>query len=63
MKTKPLVFVIGATNRPEVLDAALVRAGRLDRMLMVHEPDADGRRDIIAHYLPRRAMSRTSRWS
>ena len=48
---KPLVFVIGATNRPEVLDQALVRPGRLDRMLVVHEPDADGRRDIIAHYL------------
>ena len=48
---KPLVFVIGATNRPEVLDQALVRPGRLDRMLVVHEPDADGRRDIIEHYL------------
>lgn len=48
---KPLVFVIGATNRPEVLDRALVRPGRLDRMLVVHEPDADGRRDIIEHYL------------
>ncbi len=48
---KPLVFVIGATNRPEVLDQALVRPGRLDRMLVVHVPDADGRRDIIEHYL------------
>ncbi len=48
---KPLVFVIGATNRPEVLDSALVRPGRLDRMLVVHVPDADGRRDIIEHYL------------
>jgi len=48
---KPLVFVIGATNRPEVLDRALIRPGRLDRMLVVHEPDADGRRDIIEHYL------------
>ena len=48
---KPIVFVIGATNRPEVLDAALVRPGRLDRMLEVYPPDADGRRDIIQHYL------------
>jgi cell division protease FtsH len=48
---KPVVFVIGATNRPEVLDAALVRAGRLDRKLMVYVPDGDGRRDIIQHYL------------
>ena len=48
---KPIVFVIGATNRPEVLDAALVRAGRLDRKLMVYVPDGDGRKDIISHYL------------
>ena len=44
---KPLVFIIGATNRPEVLDPALIRPGRLDRMIVVHEPDAEGRRDII----------------
>ena len=48
---KPIVFVIGATNRPEVLDAALVRAGRLDRKLMVYVPDGDGRKDIVSHYL------------
>src|ERR1700716_2125076 len=48
---KPIVFVIGATNRPDVLDPALVRAGRLDRKLMVYVPDGDGRRDIIQHYL------------
>ena len=51
---KPLVFVIGATNRPEVLDPALTRPGRLDRMLVVHPPDADGRRDIINHYLSKK---------
>jgi len=48
---KPLVFVIGATNRPEVLDPALTRPGRLDRMLEVYPPDGEGRRDIIEHYL------------
>src|SRR6266511_343707 len=48
---KPIVFVIGATNRPDVLDPALVRAGRLDRKLMVYEPDGEGRKDIIQHYL------------
>jgi cell division protease FtsH len=51
---KPLVFVIGATNRPEVLDPALIRPGRLDRMIVVHEPDSDGRRDIITHYLSKK---------
>ena len=54
VQDKPLVFVIGATNRPEVLDPALIRPGRLDRTLIVHEPDADGRRDIIAHYLSKK---------
>jgi cell division protease FtsH len=52
---KPLVFVIGATNRPEVLDPALVRPGRLDRILEVYPPDAEGRRDIIQHYLNQKA--------
>jgi cell division protease FtsH len=48
---KPIVFVIGATNRPDVLDPALVRAGRLDRKLMIYEPDGEGRKDILQHYL------------
>ena len=52
---KPLVFVIGATNRPAVLDPALTRPGRLDRSLEVHPPDAEGRRDIIWHYLSQKA--------
>ena len=52
---KPLVFVIGATNRPDVLDAALVRPGRLDRRLNVYEPDGAGRLDIIRHYLATKA--------
>src|SRR5437773_300185 len=52
---KPVVFVIGATNRPEVLDPALTRPGRLDRTIVVHEPDADGRRDIVEHYLSLKA--------
>ena len=52
---KPVVFVIGATNRPDVLDPALVRPGRLDRRLAVYEPDADGRRDILTHYLGTKA--------
>jgi cell division protease FtsH len=48
---KPLVFVIGATNRPDVLDPALVRPGRLDRRLNIYSPDGDGRKDIIQFYL------------
>jgi ATP-dependent Zn protease len=54
-RNRPLIFVIGATNRPEVLDAALIRPGRLDRIIEVHPPDADGRRDIINFYLSKKA--------
>jgi cell division protease FtsH len=52
---KPVVFVIGATNRPDVLDAALTRPGRLDRKLNVYVPDGDGRKDIIELYLGQKA--------
>jgi len=41
------VTVIGATNRPEVLDPALMRPGRLDRILYVGPPDLAGRVDIL----------------
>src|SRR3954468_10441713 len=54
-RKKPLVFVIGATNRPSVLDPALTRPGRLDRILEVHVPDAEGRSDILQHYLSSKA--------
>src|SRR5919204_2145478 len=56
---KPVVFVIGATNRPDVLDPALVRPGRLDRALVVHPPDGEGRKDIIRHYLSMKAHDDT----
>jgi cell division protease FtsH len=55
VRNRPLIFVIGATNRPEVLDPALTRPGRLDRIIEVHPPDADGRRDIINFYLSKKA--------
>src|SRR4051794_27402996 len=41
------VIVLGATNRPEVLDAALLRPGRFDRRVVVPPPDKDGRRQIL----------------
>ncbi len=52
---KPVVFVIGATNRPDVLDVALTRPGRLDRKLNVYVPDGPGRGDIIELYLGQKA--------
>ena len=41
------VIVVAATNRPEVLDAALLRPGRFDRRVTVPPPDKDGRRQIL----------------
>jgi cell division protease FtsH len=41
------VIVLAATNRPEVLDAALLRPGRFDRRVTVPPPDKDGRRRIL----------------
>src|SRR5215210_7548091 len=42
------VIVLGATNRPEILDAALLRPGRFDRRVAVPAPDKDGRASILA---------------
>jgi cell division protease FtsH len=41
------VIVLGATNRPEILDPALLRAGRFDRRIAVQPPDRVGRRKIL----------------
>ena len=41
------VFVLAATNRPEVLDTALTRPGRLDNMIYVGPPDEDARTHIL----------------
>jgi len=41
------VVVIAATNRPDILDPALLRSGRFDRMLMVGAPDKSGRYEIL----------------
>lgn len=41
------VVVIAATNRPDVLDAALLRPGRFDRQINIDPPDRDGRLEIL----------------
>ena len=41
------VFILAATNRPEVLDPALLRPGRLDRRIIVDKPDLKGRLAIL----------------
>ncbi len=41
------VVVVGATNRPDLIDPALLRPGRLEKLVFVAPPDADARRDIL----------------
>ena len=45
--TNTNVIVIAATNRPDVLDPALVRPGRFDRQVILDAPDVRGRLDIL----------------
>ncbi|MFN2568638.1 MAG: ATP-dependent zinc metalloprotease FtsH [Candidatus Dormibacteria bacterium] len=50
------VVVIGATNRPDILDAALLRAGRFDRHITVDRPDREGRLAILRLHLKGRRL-------
>ena len=45
------VVLLAATNRPEVLDPALLRAGRIDRQILVDRPDRKGRQAILKVHL------------
>ena len=45
------VIVMGATNRPETLDPALLRPGRFDRHVLVDRPDVSGREEILEVHL------------
>ena len=45
------IVILAATNRPEILDPALLRAGRFDRQVLVDRPDRKGRVDILRIHL------------
>lgn len=45
------VIVIGATNREDMIDPAILRPGRLDVKISIQRPDRDGARDILSKYL------------
>ena len=51
------LVVIAATNRPDVLDAALVRPGRFDRKVFVPAPDAEGRLEILGVHARRKPLA------
>ena len=48
---KTNITVIAATNRPDILDPALLRPGRFDRQIVLDKPDLRGRKDIIAIHM------------
>ena len=50
------IIVIGATNRPDMLDSALLRPGRFDRQVHIELPDMAGRREILNLYSGRVKM-------
>lgn len=45
------IYVIGATNRKEAIDPAILRAGRLETHILIPMPSLEGREDILRHYL------------
>lgn len=47
MGAKKNVFIIGATNRPDIIDTALMRPGRLDQLIYIPMPDVDARVGIL----------------
>jgi cell division protease FtsH len=51
------VVLLAATNRPEILDPALLRAGRFDRQVLVDRPDKRGRADILRVHLAKVRLS------
>ena len=51
------VIVLAATNRPDVLDSALLRAGRFDRQIVVSMPDAKAREEILKVHSKNKKLS------
>jgi len=51
------IVILAATNRPEILDPALLRAGRFDRQVLVDRPDKKGRVEILRIHLKKLKLS------
>lgn len=58
MGQKKQVFVIGATNRPDIIDTALMRPGRLDQLIYIPMPDLDSRKSILRAVLRKSPVSK-----
>lgn len=56
------LVVIAATNRPDILDPALVRPGRFDRRVMLQLPDIEGRKDILQIHAKGKPFEKSVNW-
>merc|ERR1712051_321966 len=57
MGAKKSVFIIGATNRPDIIDTALMRPGRLDQLIYIPMPDLAARESILKAVLRKSPVS------
>lgn len=53
---KPLVIVVGATNRVDLMDPAALRPGRFDRVIVVNPPDVNGREATLKYYVKKKKI-------
>lgn len=58
MGAKKSVFIIGATNRPDIIDTALMRPGRLDQLIYIPMPDLESRQGILKSVLRKSPVAR-----
>ena len=58
MNAKKTVFIIGATNRPDIIDPALLRPGRLDQLIYIPLPDEASRLQIFKACLRKSPLAR-----
>lgn len=60
MSTKKNVFIIGATNRPDIIDPAILRPGRLDQLIYIPLPDEKSRVAILKANLRKSPVAKAS---